>query len=349
MANLRSNAQFFMSQVRNGGGVNVATPPVPKGTLSSGLSKILPAFMAMCGGNFDVSDEGNALTVLYRDLVKNWSEFWSSFLPLRENSVHCERVCGCIGTLATLKRQRGEFDELEEIFKVYTKVLNFYRDSVEGTENAQERECCDGLTYKHHIVKWNTMLETTTSADEAAYSKMLELFKFAGPFELKFNKPDEYSILFGAPSQLMDVEYIQTLEAHDRCFVVLVETSRVNAAIMRRMNQYPHGSTTNYKKSEDNLKTCSAADCEKKETARGEFKTCSRCQKVFYCSADCQKNAWGGGHKKFCKLSCSDKEKEKPTSGKNNSKKRGGGSRPFIRRNGKLKLIVIVIGVSWFK
>ena len=31
-----------------------------------------------------------------------------------------------------------------------------------------------------------------------------------------------------------------------------------------------------------------------------EFKVCSACKKVYYCSRDCQRKDWKGGHKQLC-------------------------------------------------
>ncbi|ORY96248.1 hypothetical protein BCR43DRAFT_491346 [Syncephalastrum racemosum] len=47
-------------------------------------------------------------------------------------------------------------------------------------------------------------------------------------------------------------------------------------------------------------KQCSNTFCEKKEEKEGDFKKCGQCQRVSYCSRDCQKAHWKAGHKAVC-------------------------------------------------
>lgn len=47
-------------------------------------------------------------------------------------------------------------------------------------------------------------------------------------------------------------------------------------------------------------KQCSNTFCEKTEEKEGDFKKCGQCQRVSYCSRDCQKAHWKGGHKAVC-------------------------------------------------
>jgi TPR repeat protein len=46
---------------------------------------------------------------------------------------------------------------------------------------------------------------------------------------------------------------------------------------------------------------CANINCDKKEVEPGLFKRCGRCQRVSYCSRDCQKEHWKLGHKAVCK------------------------------------------------
>lgn len=46
---------------------------------------------------------------------------------------------------------------------------------------------------------------------------------------------------------------------------------------------------------------CASVDCDKKESEPGSFKRCGRCQKVSYCSRECQKEHWKDGHRIVCK------------------------------------------------
>ncbi|CEP17147.1 hypothetical protein [Parasitella parasitica] len=53
----------------------------------------------------------------------------------------------------------------------------------------------------------------------------------------------------------------------------------------------------------DNLghRQCANIDCNKKEEKPGSFKRCGRCQRVSYCSRECQKDHWKHGHKAVCR------------------------------------------------
>ncbi|CEG67461.1 hypothetical protein RMATCC62417_03889 [Rhizopus microsporus] len=48
-------------------------------------------------------------------------------------------------------------------------------------------------------------------------------------------------------------------------------------------------------------KQCANPMCEKREEEPGSFKRCGRCQRVAYCSRDCQREHWKTGHKVVCK------------------------------------------------
>ncbi|ORX56784.1 HCP-like protein [Hesseltinella vesiculosa] len=45
---------------------------------------------------------------------------------------------------------------------------------------------------------------------------------------------------------------------------------------------------------------CGNIFCENKETDQGSFKRCGQCQRVAYCSRDCQRKHWKAGHSKLC-------------------------------------------------
>ncbi|KAI9257332.1 hypothetical protein BDA99DRAFT_547799 [Phascolomyces articulosus] len=45
---------------------------------------------------------------------------------------------------------------------------------------------------------------------------------------------------------------------------------------------------------------CSSTFCTNQEEKEGDFKKCGRCQRVSYCSRDCQKEHWKHGHKAVC-------------------------------------------------
>ncbi|KAI5799892.1 hypothetical protein EDC01DRAFT_777085 [Geopyxis carbonaria] len=46
---------------------------------------------------------------------------------------------------------------------------------------------------------------------------------------------------------------------------------------------------------------CSARECRKVESARGEYKMCAGCRASWYCGTDCQAVDWRAGHRRRCK------------------------------------------------
>jgi len=46
---------------------------------------------------------------------------------------------------------------------------------------------------------------------------------------------------------------------------------------------------------------CSARDCRKVESRKGEYTVCAACKASWYCGTECQANDWKIGHKRRCK------------------------------------------------
>jgi len=62
----------------------------------------------------------------------------------------------------------------------------------------------------------------------------------------------------------------------------------------------PMSTSMNSLKQIVSFRICDGITCFKVETQTVKFKMCGRCKKMFYCSTDCQKSSWKGGHKKEC-------------------------------------------------
>jgi carboxypeptidase C (cathepsin A) len=56
---------------------------------------------------------------------------------------------------------------------------------------------------------------------------------------------------------------------------------------------------------------CANVVCDKKEEEPGSFKRCGRCQRVSYCSRECQKEHWKTGHRAVCKSPVEEQPEEK--------------------------------------
>ena len=53
----------------------------------------------------------------------------------------------------------------------------------------------------------------------------------------------------------------------------------------------------------ESLISCELPSCGKLQQTKNEFKLCSRCRQVRYCSAACQQAHWKAGHKAQCSAS----------------------------------------------
>ena len=53
----------------------------------------------------------------------------------------------------------------------------------------------------------------------------------------------------------------------------------------------------------ENLMKQGCANCQKRATVDVEFKRCSRCKSIWYCSKECQVKHWSACHKSDCMLS----------------------------------------------
>merc|ERR1719335_1865258 len=72
----------------------------------------------------------------------------------------------------------------------------------------------------------------------------------------------------------------------------------VGEAIRKVKSEKVHGQKTERCRT---LVKCSNPICENVETSIGQFKVCTRCTAVHYCSRMCQKKHWKSAHKKVCK------------------------------------------------
>ncbi|KAG2220694.1 hypothetical protein INT45_012558 [Circinella minor] len=58
---------------------------------------------------------------------------------------------------------------------------------------------------------------------------------------------------------------------------------------------------------------CSSTFCTNTEQKEGDFKKCGRCQRVSYCSRECQKEHWKHGHKAVCSTNAEEKPESTST------------------------------------
>lgn len=89
----------------------------------------------------------------YDDLVADKAT-WMAMFDEKDNFQRAEQTCGILGPLATLYRVGGKLELCEKVLDMENYVLVRYQRVSEGKERAQQ-ECCDELTYKYHIIRYN--------------------------------------------------------------------------------------------------------------------------------------------------------------------------------------------------
>ena len=51
----------------------------------------------------------------------------------------------------------------------------------------------------------------------------------------------------------------------------------------------------------EKIRQSSCANCKKRAQAGAKYKQCSKCKAEWYCSKECQVEAWRAGHKRECR------------------------------------------------
>ena len=94
---------------------------------------------------------------LYKDICEHeYTWFHVIFKVNTTQPQHCERSTGILGTLCTLLRQRGDLEACMSIMPMYTRVLGRYQQmSAREPVDPGQVFCCDGLTYKYHLIRIN--------------------------------------------------------------------------------------------------------------------------------------------------------------------------------------------------
>eukprot|EP00121_Abeoforma_whisleri_P001159 Awhi_evm1s1029 len=127
----------------------------------------------------------------YNSLVKD-QEFWFAlFSEPGLNDTVCEVSIGIIGTLATVQRQKGNFDFTSEILALDAKLFGFYQKMVRKAQNWNAGYCYEELKYKYHMIHFNLNIdlyqEKRQIYREKFESKCVSLFRKLAIYEIDFN------------------------------------------------------------------------------------------------------------------------------------------------------------------
>eukprot|EP00584_Thalassiosira_punctigera_P015980 CAMPEP_0172561026 /NCGR_PEP_ID=MMETSP1067-20121228/91244_1 /TAXON_ID=265564 ORGANISM="Thalassiosira punctigera, Strain Tpunct2005C2" /NCGR_SAMPLE_ID=MMETSP1067 /ASSEMBLY_ACC=CAM_ASM_000444 /LENGTH=385 /DNA_ID=CAMNT_0013350975 /DNA_START=162 /DNA_END=1319 /DNA_ORIENTATION=+ len=227
----------------------------------------------------------------YDELVQNESE-WEEFFRHPRNHEHVEHTCGIMGTYATLLRQRGSYEECGRVLDVERKALDVYGEhcAVPRVPAAQV-SCFEGLVYLYNRIRYNL------NNNLERYHENIEVFRDLCVHEAKrrlsFEEQDYLYTLEG----VMGIDY-RRITVDD---IRALSDEQCLRAIMIPIDHFSDhsGFQKDQAKRKKRVQLLACGHCRKLETALGQFKECTRCEKAVYCSRDCQRNAWKM-HKKVC-------------------------------------------------
>ena len=220
---------------------------------------------------------------LYQDIHKH-PNYWFDGV-FAKNRRYAEWTVGILGTLATMRRQRGQVQDCLDILQVDAQVLQVYQDLIqEQATDPEELECCLILTYKYHVININANAQLGNS------QVAVDSFRKVIPVELEH--PNHSQVMgwihllepFFEDADNITAAQVEELSDEQIWFQIKLYTDEPNQP----------GGNIHY-----DLRICDY--CGDTETMLGNYKCCSACKVTRYCSKECQRAHWTqGGHKHAC-------------------------------------------------
>lgn len=244
---------------------------------------------------------------LFDDLKKHESRWFDIILKNKYNFNLCDGLCVCLGTYASLKRNRYELDEALAILTLAKRVLDIYEAIVLVPGMAHACVCNPDmlffnlveLRYKQNMIWLHLILQLVEAGklDESHYDRATRYFRNLIMHEIIYGKVKDGSSIFA--DSLLLIRKKRTLTAADLDDTTDKELFDILCMAGDYSGEGPtrHLDTTLSKQAA--LKSC--AQCHKQEPTRGAFQCCALCRIAHYCSRDCQTAAWKAGHKRECK------------------------------------------------
>jgi len=244
---------------------------------------------------------------LWDDLKAHGADY-ELFLEPVQNYVWTERCSGILGTLATIYRQRGAYQECRQLMEGwYVRMLHKYkahveaREFVNGVRNLDyvaELTCLKGLFYKYHRIRINlavAMLQPPMQVGDSMRVAIQEEIDQG----LHLDPHGDTDEFFG---WMLPTFCRRPFSQAGLNAATDAELNAANGSI-GRMNANeqkpgPGPKCSNRYNDAADLKQC--AQCGKGEAFVGTLLMCSVCKSRFYCDKACQKAHWKS-HKTQCK------------------------------------------------
>lgn len=243
---------------------------------------------------------------LFVDMLQHKS-IWHLFFESIKNTVWCERSVGIMNTYATVLRQRVEsfreakddrafasLTHCERVLNLGGKLIKRYKISlvhptfleVAHFNNVEalflDQKCAEGLTYRYLLIKHNVLLQTgrghNINPSEIRFLCELELDPTSGAV-------DKFGQIGNRLAVLMDIlERPCTRRA-------LSMTTNAEIAAAYKLLSKKVAKDSDYG-SDITVPNRMCGSCGFFEEEGVKMKRCARCMIEFYCSAECQRDAW---------------------------------------------------------
>mgnify|MGYP000104590341 CR=1 FL=1 len=221
----------------------------------------------------------------YDDIIEH-QEVWMNFFSKPENHNDLNHTVGILGTLAVVYRQRGSYSDCEKVLDLAEKELFplFERNAISSND------AIDLYTYrtfrcKHQHVRYNMYFE------QKKYNENVKLYRDLMDYELTQNIPlDNQMYLKMVPISLNKKPSIHVVESLTDDEIMKMVLAPLTRGIPK---DFAEG------KARVTLQTCENCSTTE-ESLTKQYKVCERCEIVYYCSRQCQKEHWKT-HKKVCK------------------------------------------------
>jgi hypothetical protein len=194
-------------------------------------------------------------------------------------------TCGILGTLATVYRQReGTFyKDCEEVLDMEDKVVLKYKTAIAGTGARSQEQCYDTLEFKYHVLRFNTCQNQGRLKECVPYLRKLMEYELRNNMDFDHQ---EYLFLLTwinlqpTPACVRNLTRNQIMKLLNKMAEVEKSSAMSKMFTVEKQNL------------QKRVALMKCAECGSTESAIGDYKSCSRCEKVFYCTKSCQKDHW---------------------------------------------------------
>ena len=220
------------------------------------------------------TDQERPYHVLYEDIRQHEAFWFERVFCEQVGPVPAEWTVGILGTLATIRRDRGDVAKCLEVLELDERVLNAYRDLV-NDDDPEAVACLRALTYKYN---WNA-----TYANQSARNKQacLTAFRAAVRYEIEEGYDLEQQQFAFMLTRRDVTQNHMTLKFLDETPDDFVWTQMMASLQMSSPTR-----------SSLRVEPWLCDGCGAREEMCGDFQRCGACKNAYYCTKTCQREHW---------------------------------------------------------